>query len=202
MSEDVKVDGYRYERIEVIGAGGVGFWMAIGLKRDLGDFPIRVWDDDTFEGGTGDKRLPRVQNVHAKKVSMLRGWGRMVMGDRPVETVEKRFNGKEEESWTGALIVDCTDSPILSRKRFWNAAIKRGAVMMRVSYDGIGPVVVSRGLPMVSKDAVGGGGGYASIPNMGQTFTAAGLGAQCVLCELKGIEWENQFVSVLPLVYL
>lgn len=178
MSEPIK-------RIIMIGAGGVGFWMATALRRDVPDVELIVYDSDDFEGGFGAQRLPYVGDKKTKKVDFLRGFIRMVMRDSPPLVISQRFEDPKRE-WVSeresTLIVDCTDMELEARKVMWANCRAWGAQMLRVSYDGNGIVVVARGLPLASKP----GGGYSQVPSMAQSLWAGGVGAAAVEKLLRG----------------
>lgn len=182
------------KRVVVIGAGGVGFYLVAAMRRDRPDVELIVYDDDSFEGGNGYRRLPKVSNPATKKVDFLKGWVRMVMGDVPPAVVPERLTFGEvgahfDES---DLIVDATDMALEERKTLWSLARQSGCQMLRVSYDGNGIVVIARGLPLSSKP----GGGYALVPTMAQSFAAGGLGAMAVQLLLDGKEVRDYQVQI------
>lgn len=162
--------------IHVVGLGGVGFWLALGLTRHVGSTNLHCWDDDTLAGGTGSARLPWGPDT-TKKTDLLIGHLRMVYGDTSVPQVsERRFSGLLGVE-QGDIVVDCTDMPLEARRRMWNCARKRGAKLLRVSYDGRGSVVVvSTGLPLAAPPE----GGYAAVPSLALSLAAGGLGAEVV----------------------
>lgn len=59
-----------------------------------------------------------------------------------------------------------------------------GCQMLRVSYDGNGIVVISRGLPFSTNP----GGNYARVPTLAQSVWAGGVGAAAVEKLLAGEE--------------
>lgn len=173
------------KRVVILGAGGVGFHLAVALCRDWPDVEKIVYDDDSFEGGMGAWRLPKVADPKQLKVEKLRGYIRMVMGDVPPDGVSRKFTELDAMLVTeNDLIVDCTDMGLDRRRPLWQMLKETGAVMLRVSYDGNGCVVVARGLPLCASDA----GGYAVVPNYAQSMMAGGLGAEAVGLLLKGYE--------------
>ena len=165
--------------IRVIGAGGVGWWTAVGLARDLPiEEGIQVWDNDTISE-TGALRLPY---GYGEKASQLHAFITYVMGDRQIDSVGARFGlamaaqHVEEDD----LIVDCTDDDIERRKIWWGYCKEKGAKILRVSYDGDGAIVeISGELPLY----VGGvrSGDYRSRPNLALSFFAGGIGAYIAL---------------------
>lgn len=175
------------KRVVIIGAGGVGFWLTVALRRDNPQLEIVVYDDDNFEGGFGAQRLPYVANKATKKVQFLNNFVQMAMRD-PALTPNaiKLSTGIVEsdpvEYWAESLVVDATDMPLEPRKEIWQALREAGATMLRVSYDGNGIVVVSRGLPFATNP----GGNYAIVPTMAQSLWAGGVGAAAVEKSLKG----------------
>jgi len=176
--------GSEIKRVVMIGAGGVGFWMATALRRDVPDVELIVYDDDDFVGGFGAQRLPYVANKATKKVDFLKGFVRMVMRDSPPTVVDRKFDALihlERES-SATLIVDASDMGLEVRKPMWEECRSQGCQMLRVSYDGNGIVVVARGLPLASKP----GGGYSQVPSMAQSLWAGGVGAAAVEKLLRG----------------
>lgn len=186
--------GYKFDRIVIIGAGGVGFHLTAALCRDLRDIPIEVWDDDTFEGGFGAKRLPYPGDRKQKKVDFLRGYILMVMNDEPPKGVARRLTADDVrgQDWRGTLVVDCTDMDVIHRRELWRAIETSGGTLLRVSYDGLGIVVVAPGLPLGGRK----GGGYALVPTLGQSYAAAGLGAMAVMKALKTGSLTDLQVSI------
>lgn len=172
------------KRVVVIGAGGVGFWLSVCLRRDVPDVELIVYDNDTFEGGFGAQRLPYVANKATKKVDFLKGFVGMVMRDSAPTVYACKFDGgligiNEPEA---TLIVDASDMGLEDRRPLWAACREAGCQMLRVSYDGNGIVVVARGLPLASKP----GGGYSQVPSMAQSLWAGGVGAAAVEKLLRG----------------
>src|SRR5258705_86906 len=157
-------------RVLQIGSGGIGFWMAVALKRAHVD--LTVYDPDTLEGGLGWSRMPKA-SPSTTKVSLLRGFCLAVMGDEAPKIIAERFTGAEAKE--GDLVLDCSDMPIgtlrstTSRKSIWEAVQANGARIVRVSYDGFnGTVVVCEGLPLGGRPE----GGYASAPDLSLSFAA------------------------------
>jgi tRNA A37 threonylcarbamoyladenosine dehydratase len=172
------------KRVVVIGAGGVGFWLTVALRRDNPNLEIFVYDDDNFIGGFGAQRLPYVANKEMKKVEFLNGYIRMAMRDPGIILRAHRLTpadvtGNAED---GTLVVDCTDMDLETRKPIWAACQEYGAKMLRVSYDGNGIVVISHGLPFATNP----GGNYAIVPTLAQSLWAGGVGAAAVEKLLKG----------------
>lgn len=165
----------RFDSVHVVGAGGVGWPLTVALCRESRGARIHVWDDDTFEGGNGHWRLPKVSNRTVKKVDFLKGHVRMVWGEEPPIGHAERFTGLGVGLTERSLVVDCTDCPMAEREVWWKECQGMGAAMLRVSYDGNGIVVVARGLPIWAPT-----GGYELIPSLAQSFLAGGLGAAAV----------------------
>ncbi len=173
------------KRIVVIGAGGVGFWLVTALRRDIPNIEIVVYDSDNFEGGFGAQRLPYVANKATKKVQFLNNFVQMAMRDPAIKAYPSRIHLgtlPDKEFFVDTLVVDCTDMSLEPRREIWQALREAGAVMLRVSYDGNGIVVVSRGLPFATNP----GGNYAIVPTMAQSLWAGGVGAAAVEKLLRG----------------
>lgn len=164
-----------FKSVRIIGAGGVGFWLTVALVRDEPLVEVEVWDTDTLEGGNGFRRMPWVPDPAEAKVDLLSRFLQFSMGEPPVKSVNRRWEGEGGE---GVLIVDCTDAPVASRQVWWDRARQEGATVWRVSYDGNGAVTVSDGLPFVW--GAGSEGGYERMPSLAQSFRAGGLGAEAV----------------------
>jgi len=169
-------------KIFVAGTGGVGFWLSVSLLR--AGIPHSVFDDDTFSGGLGHMRLPKVTNPDIKKVVMLNGFALAVMGDTGLTVVPKKFNGDEVAE--GDLFIDCTDMPLTARKVVWEKARAKGARCLRISYDGRNStVVVVEDVPLAGRPE----GGYANVPDLALSLMAGGIGALAVQKILSG--WEH-----------
>ena len=182
MSNEIK-------RVVIIGAGGVGFWLTVALRRDNPQLEIVVYDDDNFEGGFGAQRLPYVANKATKKVQFLNNFVQMAMRDpaltpNAIKLSTEIVESDPAEYWAESLVVDATDMPLEPRREIWQALREAGAAMLRVSYDGNGIVVVSRGLPFATNP----GGNYAIVPTMAQSQWAGGVGAAAVQKLLAGQE--------------
>lgn len=161
-------------RVIIVGAGGIGFWLATGLAR-TGLSPI-VFDMDNLEGGLGHQRLP-LATPRTPKTALLTGFMRVNFGGNLPETRNERFTGREVHK--GDLVVDCTDMNGVDRRKVWERARKRGARLLRVSYDGANStVVVAEGLPFVLDESKA---GYASVPSLALSLAAGGIGAEVVL---------------------
>lgn len=175
------------KRVIVVGAGGVGFWLTVALRRDKPDLEVIVYDDDNFIGGYGAQRLPHVANKETKKVDFLKGFVRMVMRDEPPTAANLKFAPHllpAERSLTDVLVVDASDMDLTKREPIWKGCRAAGCQMLRVSYDGNGIVVVSRGLPFSTNP----GGNYARVPTLAQSLWAGGVGAAAVEKLLAGEE--------------
>lgn len=167
-------------RIHLVGAGGVSFWLGVGLAQSA--IAFTCYDDDDLQGGLGHMRLPKA-SPSTKKVALLRGFCIATMGVQPgvVTIVDTKFNGDEVEA--GDLVVDGSDMPLTARKVVWERAKERGARCLRVSYDGKnGTVAVAEGLPLFGKA----GGGYSEVPNLALSLMAGGMGALAVQGLLSG----------------
>jgi len=174
------------KRVIVVGAGGVGFWLTVALRRDKPDLEVIVYDDDNFYGGYGAQRLPHVSNKETKKVDFLKGFVRMVMRDEPPTVYSTKFVEEFHglNSHTDTLVVDATDMDLNRRRPIWDTCRAAGCQMLRVSYDGNGIVVISRGLPFSTNP----GGNYARVPTLAQSLWAGGVGAAAVEKLLAGEE--------------
>lgn len=174
-------------KVHQIGAGGIGFWMAVALARQHID--LTVYDYDNLVGGLGWSRLPRPSNPEIKKVTFLRGFCLAVMGDQAPKIVEGRFNGAGIVN-AGDLVVDCSDMDLEVRRGIWTTCREAGARVLRVSYDGRNnTVVVAEGLPLVGRS----GGGYAEAPDLALSFAAGGIGALVVQRILDGYAEHVEF---------
>lgn len=163
----------------IMGAGGIGFYLAVLLAR-LG-IDTTVYDDDNFSGGLGAARLPAAA-PSTLKVDALKGFIAVSMRDKRPITIARRFTGDEIEE--NDLLVDCSDMPILLRKEVWDKVKKTGARAVRVSYDGrSNVVVVAEGLAFSSNPR----GGYADMPTMALSFVASGVGATVVQKIVAGL---------------
>lgn len=173
-----------HNRVIIIGAGGVGFWLGVALSR--AGIEYEIWDNDNFEGGLGHTRLPAIENPKTKKTAYLRGFIMTAMGDDAPKAMPTKFvmpaTGSAPDPMVekGDLIVDCSDMGLPTRKKIWEAALEAGARMLRVSYDGTagGIVTVSEGLPFANKRT---GGGYVNVPTLALSLAAGGIGATAVL---------------------
>lgn len=167
--------------IHIVGLGGVGFWLAVGLSKNIGPTTMTCWDDDTLEGGLGANRLPWAPPT-TKKTTLLLGHLQMVYGQTILPNIQDRkFSGLLEVN-TGDLVVDCTDMDIAPRRRMWTISRNKGAKLLRVSYDGRGSrVIISTGLPLYAPEK----GGYAAVPSFALSLAAGGLGAEAVLRYLQ-----------------
>lgn len=174
-----------FSRVRIIGAGGVGFWLAVAFLHDNREVDVEVWDDDTFEGGNGYRRLPPAPLATLPKVNLLKWFSTTIMeqggNDQKVEFISKKWGGEGE---VGDLIIDCTDMAKSTRSKLWEKARAGGAICWRISYDGNGVTACAPGLPLVGSK----GGGYERVPTTAQSFRAGGIGAEVVSKLLKGEE--------------
>jgi len=179
------------KRVVIIGAGGVGFWLTIALMRDIAaGILVEVWDDDDIGvTGNGHFRMP-LTLVGAKKVDLLADFVSYKMGDRRITPIDKRLEpaylrGRTE---TETLFVDCTDMKTADREALLNMIRLANGKYLRVSYDGLGIVTVSPGVPF---DVEGAPGGYQMMPDLDVSFIAGGIGARAVRKVLE----ENEFIE-------
>jgi hypothetical protein len=187
-----------FREIVVAGVGGVGWPLVVSLAQVTdGSIPIRIYDDDDFEGGKGYIRFPHIYNTKTKKVDFVRAHIESVWRKRAPEVFARRLSPKDfrDVDWKGILVVDCTDMTPKSRKQLWAAAERAGATMMRVSYDGK-VANVARGLPLLSKEAQDGPGGYLEPPDLPMSFAAGGWGAKFVLHAIETGEIEEGVLRV------
>jgi len=179
---------FKFERVVVAGAGGVGYWLLWALCRMVGgNIKIEVYDPDNFDGGNGFRRLPRPARKETAKVDLLKGQIGFVMGDT-VPTVHIKYLNPEDfksGDWSKTLVLDCTDMGQKKRAEWWDALAKSGARGLRISYDGLGIATISPGPPMLPPGADENDGGYQILPTIAQSFTAAGIGASAVMYFLE-----------------
>lgn len=176
----------------VLGCGGVGYWLNVALAGAGLVQDITVYDPDTFEGGTGHLRLPKVGNHGIYKVQALKGFIQVVMGQTPPEIQAVRFepsNVKRLKLNYKYLVVDCTDMGQAEKERLYRAVVDSGARYCRVSYDGEGIVALSHGIPIAASDDPG---GYRRMPSLAQSLRAGGEGADFVQAILNGLEPEER----------
>lgn len=173
-----------YRRVLIVGTGGVGFYLSLALNRNLPHgVELVCYDADTFEGGLGHSRLPRVINPATKKVDFLRRFAVTAFGDRPMTVVPGFFAGSDVSETD--LVVDCSDMNLDQRRPIWNTVQASGARILRVSYDGLNEtVVVAEGLPLMSGN--NGAGGYRARPLLDLSMAAGGLGSIVVRKILAG----------------
>lgn len=163
--------------VHVIGAGGVGFWLVVGLARS-GVRPIKVYDTDDLQGGLGHMRLPAASPT-TLKTNLLRGFlavnfpgGKL----NEISFVNAMFTGKEVNARD--LVVDCTDMSGEARRAVYEVVRQRKARYVRVSYDGAASVVVvAEGLPLTGDETHA---GYAAVPSLALSLAAGGIGAEVI----------------------
>lgn len=171
MSEE---RGNERRTVHIVGAGGVGFWLAVGLARTPVDKVI--YDDDNLAGGLGHTRLPNATSS-TLKVKLLEGFLRVNFGGQMPVFKAERFTGNEVRP--DDLVVDCSDMPGTARRQIWQLAERNGARLLRVSYDGAAStVVIAEGMPLTGNERAA---GYASVPSLGLSLAAGGLGAEVVI---------------------
>jgi hypothetical protein len=163
--------------LHLVGAGGVGFWLAVGLARS-GVRPVVVYDTDDLNGGLGHMRLP-VASPATLKVNLLRGFLAVNFpGARMGEITFKSqlFTGKEVNA--GDVVVDASDMSGEARRKIYKAVKQRKARYLRVSYDGAMSVVaIAEGLPLVGDESHA---GYAAVPSLALSLFAGGAGAEVI----------------------
>lgn len=184
----------KIQKVVVIGAGGVGFWTTVALMRDIPlGVVVEVWDDDTVgETGRGHLRLPAAY-VGSRKVDLLSKFIYAQMGDREIVAVFDKLTptflrARDER---GTLFADCTDMPTDTRRELVEEIRRSGGEYLRVSYDGLGVVTVSPGVPF---DVRGAKGGYEVVPDLDVSFIAGGVGARAIRKAIEeGIIVEDQW---------
>lgn len=187
-----------FRQVVVAGVGGVGWPLVVSLCQVLdGSVPVIIYDDDNFEGGRGYTRFPHIFDTKKFKANWLREHIEAVWRKRPPLVFPKKLEVKDfkGKDWKGILFVDCTDMDPKKRKQLHDAALASGATYMRVSYDGK-VANVARGLPMLSKEAREGAGGYIEPPDLPMSFAAGGWGAKFVLHALETGEVEEGVLRV------
>lgn len=183
-----KKEGEMIKEVVVMGAGGVGFWLAVALARDenLKDIHVHVFDDDTVEG-SGGRRLPYAAREDVHKVHLLNAFTGLTMRDQGLTLHVSKAYLHSLQNWhaeSDILVVDCTDMSGMARGRYKQMCDENPRFRyLRVSYDGNGWFVISRGLPFEQDGAVG---GYDRVPTMAQSFAAAGAGAAAVSRVIRG----------------
>jgi hypothetical protein len=170
-----------FDRVVIAGAGSA-YWLVMAICRDIGgDIPIEVYDDDTFEGGNGFRRLPKPYDKGIYKVDLLHTQIKFVMGDIPPIIHRRKLLPEEilTGDWSRTLLIDCTDMSIEDRFKWWKALKSSKAKGLRMALDGTGVATVSPGPPLI----VGNGGpqGYGVTPNLSQAMRAAGQGSESII---------------------
>lgn len=173
-----------YNRIVIAGAGSA-FWLVVALCRELEDQDviIEVWDDDTFEGGNGIKRLPRPHDLKQYKVTYLQTFIKHVMGNNPPEVHPEKLLPSHflEGDWSKTIVVDGTDMGRLQRESFWSQLEQHGIKGIRLGLDGTGISCVSPGPPIYMGDEEEQHSEYTKTPWLGQVFRSVGMGAEAIL---------------------
>lgn len=180
-----------YKEVNIVGAGGVGFWVAVALRRDFPDMYIVVWDSD-YVDGPGGLRLPipeRLTQTRPEtdsgdrscplKVKTLNDFLKYTLDTRPVIASMADYlggvSGNFSTYFENRYFVDCTDMTVINRDKVFAAAINNNRYM-RISYDGTGWVSVSQGLPLGDPTA----SGYLHVPSFAMSIAAGGIGATAV----------------------
>lgn len=172
-----------YKEVHIIGAGGVGFWVAVALRRDYPDMPLTVWDADNVDG-SGGMRLPIPERMTTsgskpKKLKILNDFLKYTLDARPVIECFMDYlggvSGEFSKYFENRYFVDCTDMSVIKREEVFSPAM-RYKRYMRISYDGTGWISVSQGLPMGDPTA----SGYLNVPSFGMSIAAGGIGATAV----------------------
>jgi hypothetical protein len=180
----------KFNRLVIAGSGSA-FWTIVALCRELsaeiliGRLKIEVYDDDTLEGGTGFRRLPKTHDPRKFKVEILKTFIAHVMGDPPPIVRTRRLTSSDllYGDWTQTLVIDATDMDLLSRRAWWQSLKSSGAKGLRGALDGTGVATVSPGPPLVAGDD--NLQGYGVSPNLGQVYRAAGMLTEAILFYLQ-----------------
>lgn len=177
-----------YNRIVVAGAGSA-FWLLVALCRDLDylviskQLTIEVYDDDTFIGGNGQKRLPVPHNPNQCKVQYLETFiGHVMNNTPPVINLKKLLPSTfSEGDWSQTIVVDATDMGRIDRERFWDALDNFKIKGIRLGLDGTGISTISPGPPIYMGDEEEQHNEYTKSPGMGQVFRSVGGGAEAII---------------------
>lgn len=184
----------KIQKVVIIGAGGVGFWTTVALMRDIPlGVVVEVWDDDDLDKGNGHRRLPTTPSKFTMKVELLRYFIALTMGDRDIRPIPRRLEVDDLRGCDnrGTLFADCTDMPTDARRELVEEIRRSGGEYLRVSYDGLGVVTVSPGVPF---DVRGAKGGYEVVPDLDVSFIAGGVGARAIRKAIEeGIIVEDQW---------
>lgn len=185
---------HKCKHIVIIGAGGVGFYLTLALMAEGLDQDVTVYDQDTFVGGNGHRRLPRVNNPRLKKVDMLKATCQVTFGYEMPKTVPYYFTVPDASKLNSTyLVVDASDMPFQERLSIWDAFTKTGAKGIRVSYDGNGIVCLAYGPPFSPPDDQG---GYDRMPSTAQSFLAGGAGCQFIKALLNGLNPQEMQIEL------
>jgi len=177
----------------IIGAGGIGFWLALAFSRmdEFDNRKIVVYDDDTLHGGNGYRRLPRTLSPSMYKVDLLAQ--HLSMFNSPQDTVKRftfvkrKFSLFDISKLKARLVIDATDAKLDWRTVLYRDLEKRFIPFVRCSYDGT-VVTFSRSVPLsISND-----GGYNLVPNMGVSLAAAGICAEKIRRIIVGENVPNE----------
>lgn len=180
--------------IVIIGAGGVGFYLTLALMAEGLDQDVTVYDPDTFAGGNGYRRLPKVVNQSLKKVDMLKATCHTTFGYEMPKTSPSYFTKVDAENLNSSyLVVDASDMPFQERLGVWEAFTRTGAKGIRVSYDGNGIVCLAYGPPFSPPNDQG---GYDRMPSTAQSFLAGGAGCQFIKALLNGLNPQEMQIEL------
>ena len=174
----------------IVGAGsGSAFWLWVALCRELeplvlsGQLVIEVWDDDTFIGGNGSKRLPKPHNPNQSKVEYLATFIKHVMGNVPPVIRPYKFHPANfsEGDWSRTIFVDATDMGRTKREELWEEIEQNRVKGIRLALDGTGISTISPGPPIYMGDEEEQHDEYTKSPHLGQVFRSVGGGAEAII---------------------
>lgn len=121
----------------VIGAGGIGSWVALECGL-IGFGTIEVYDDDILEPSNLNRTPYRWSDVDRPKVDAIE---ELILERRPLTVVLKhreRFTDVTKKTWTpNTFVFDCTD--LMAFKNHWMSQpdeFKQSHKYCKVGYDG------------------------------------------------------------------